>query len=94
MTYHAAVYEHVHMREELGDVYREVLEASLLRPKQIAAETGRSHPTIRAYRYGYRDVTPGAARELAEFLRGRSQEFEALASKLEEAAMKAEEENG
>ena len=82
------------MREGLGDVYREALEASLLRPRQIAAETSRSLPTIRAYRYGYRDVTPGAALELAEFLRGRSQEFEALASKLEETAMKAEDEGG
>ncbi len=75
-------------------MYREALEASLLRPRQIAAETSRSHPTIRAYRYGYRDVTPGAARELAEFLRGRSQEFQALATKLEEAAMRAEDEGG
>lgn len=58
---------------------------------QYAEGTGKPFPTLRAYRYGLRTPPPEAAREIAEYLRSRANEFAEVADKLEAAAAEEEE---
>lgn len=71
---------------ELNEVYRRALEAARATLGDVAEASGRTYRTLRAYRYGDRRVTPDAARDLATYLRQRSEELAEAAERLEAVA--------
>ncbi|MEE9208353.1 MAG: helix-turn-helix transcriptional regulator [Gemmatimonadota bacterium] len=68
---------------------RQALE--MLPLARFAEATGKPLPTLRAYRYGRRTPPPETAREIAEYLRSRSDEFVEVADALVQAATDEEE---
>ncbi len=55
----------------------------------VAEGMGRKLRTLQAYRSGFRDVTPDAARSLAAYLRKRARLLQRAADSLEAAAERA-----
>ncbi len=88
MTATACVPTSRHMSKQLGKAYLEALEAALANLGTVAEDTGRGYRTIRAYRDGYRRITVGAAKSLADYLRKRSTQLEKAADKLQRAINK------
>lgn len=77
---------YMHMSKRLTKAYLKALE--LVNLSQLSRATGRAYRTLQAYRKGDRRVTEQAAQELADYLRGRSQEFVHAADILDAASSK------
>jgi len=74
------------MPNNLRSVFVRASDLALASLRDVAVGIGRVRRTVRMYRAGHRRVTPGAALELAAYLRKRAEAFQAAADELERAA--------
>ncbi len=74
------------MTNNLRSVFVRASSLALATFGDVALGIRRVRRTVGMYRSGHRRVTPGAARDLASYLRGRAEAFQAAADELERAA--------
>ena len=74
------------MNKNLRSVFVRASNLALTSVGDVARGIGRVRRTVQMYRAGHRRVTPGAALELAAYLRKRAEAFQAAADELERAA--------
>ena len=74
------------MDKNLRSVFVRASILALASLRDVAGGIKRVRRTVQMYRAGDRRVTPGAARDLAAYLRERAEAFQAAADELERAA--------
>ncbi len=74
------------MGKNLRSVFVRASSLALASLRDVARGIKRVRRTVQMYRAGHRRVTPGAARDLAAYLRKRAEAFQAAADELERAA--------
>ncbi len=78
------------MSKNLRSVFVRASNLALASIGDVARGIGRVRRTVQMYRAGHRRVTPGAAQDLAAYLRERADAFHASADELERQAQKEE----
>ncbi len=80
----------MHMRNRnLRSPLKRATDMATASLSDVAEGMGRKLRTLQAYRSGFRDVTPDAARALAAYLRKRARLLQRAADSLEAAAERA-----
>jgi hypothetical protein len=78
------------MRNSLRSAFAKAARLATASLDDVAESIGRGASTLYAYLSGARRVTPGAARELAAYLRERARAFTKAADRLDAAADREE----